>query len=53
MKFSAIRDHSHETDHPFSEKDFTIIARFNNSEDATLGEKILIGKQNPELNIIN
>ena len=53
MKFSAIRDHSLETDHPFSEKDFTIVARFNNSEDAILGEKILIGKQNPELNIVN
>ena len=51
MPFSAIRNHSLDEDHPFSEMDFTILARFSNSEDALLGEKILISKQNPELNI--
>ena len=49
--FSAIRDHSHTYDHPFSMDNFKIIARFSNSTDTFIGESILIHKNNPDLNI--
>ena len=51
--FSAIRNHSHEADHPFTEKDFEIIARFNSQTDALIGEKLLIKHHNPEINPAN
>lgn len=50
--FSAIRDHSHTYDHPFSINDFKIIAKFSNSTDTFIGESILIQKNNPDLNRI-
>ena len=53
MAFSAIRDHSHERDHPFSESDFEIVARFSNQREALLGEKLLIKKDNPDINVAN
>ena len=53
MPFSAVRNHSLEHDHPFSDKDFKIISRFSSSEECMLGEKILIGKFKPALNSIN
>ena len=53
MAFSAIRNHSHEKDHFFTEKDFEIVARFRSHREALLGEKLLIKKENPELNLAN
>ena len=53
MPFSSIRDHSLEMDHPFSETDFKIIARFSSQQETLIGEKILINKIKPELNTIN
>ena len=50
MPFSAIRNHSREQDHPFSENDFSILGRFNNEQDTFLGEKMFINALNPELN---
>ena len=50
MPFSAIRSHSHAQDHPFSEKDFTILGKFRSEGDAFISEKLLISKMNPELN---
>ena len=50
MSFSAVRNHSHSLDHPFSERDFIILARFRNDVDTFIGEKILINKMNPSLN---
>ena len=52
MPFSAIRDHSMEHDHGFSEKDFEIIVRFQSDEDTLIGERILIDKLKPEINLI-
>ena len=51
MAFSAIRNHSHEKDHMFTDKDFTILAKFRSAQDALLGEKLLIKKHNPEINV--
>ena len=39
-------------DHGFSEKDFDIIARFQSDEDTLIGERILIDKLKPEINLI-
>ena len=50
MPFSAVRDHSMEQDHAFSDKDFKIIARLQNAEDTFIAEKLLIQKLRPELN---
>ena len=50
MPFSAVRDHSMERDHAFSDRDFKIIARFQNAEDTFIAEKLLIQKLSPELN---
>ena len=50
MPFSAVRDHSTEHDHPFSDKDFKILARLQNNEDTFIAEKLLIKKLTPELN---
>ena len=49
MPFSAVREHSLEKDHAFSDKDFKIIARFQNDEDTFISEKLLIQKLGPEL----
>ena len=51
--FSAVRNHSRDKDHPFSMDDFEIIARFRSHYDALIGERLLINKLNPELNISN
>ena len=48
--FSAIREHSHTQDHPFNANEFKIIAKFKDSNDAFIGESILIQKHNPDLN---
>lgn len=53
MPFSAIREHSHEQDHPFSEKDFSILCKFSSEQDAFLGEKIFIESLKPGLNSQN
>ena len=53
MSFSTIRNHSHEQDHPFTERDFEIVARFRGPGEALLGEKLLIKRDNPELNLAN
>ena len=53
MPFSSIRNHSHERDHNFSEKDFKIIGRFSSHQEALIAERILISKMKPELNILN
>ena len=53
MPFSAIRDHSHKEDHPFSDRNFEIIARFRSNCDALVGEKLLIKDQSPEINQMN
>ena len=50
LSFSAVRDHSHENDHPYSENDFEIVGRFGSEQDAFIGEKIIIQQINPELN---
>ena len=50
MSFSAVREHSLEADHVFSDRDFKIIARFQNDEETFIGEKLLIQKLRPELN---
>ena len=50
MPFSAVREHSLQYDHPISDKDFKIIARFRNDEDTFIGEKLLIQKLRPEIN---
>ena len=48
--FSAIREHSHTFDHPYTIDNFKIVAKFNNAVDTFIGESILINKHNPELN---
>lgn len=53
MAFSAIRNHSHTEDHLFTDKDFQIMARFRSPKDALVGEKLLIQKHNPEINLAN
>ena len=53
MSFSAIRDHCRDKDHFFSDRDFEILARFNNIFEALTGEKLLIKKIQPQLNIQN
>lgn len=53
MSFSAVRDHSLNNDHPFTQNDFQIIGRFGTHGDALLGEKLLIKKLDPELNLVN
>ena len=50
MPFSAVRDHSLEEDHAFSDKHFKIIARLPNADDTFIAEKLLIQKLRPELN---
>ena len=47
MAFSAVRNHSRENDHLISDKDFRIVARFRNSREALIGEKLLIDKLEP------
>ena len=51
MPFSSVRNHSQESDHPFSDKNFRILARFSSNQEALMGEKILISKEKPALNI--
>ena len=51
--FSAIREHSREFDHQFSNNNFEIIARLRTSSDSFLAEKILINDLKPELNRTN
>ena len=50
MPFSSIRDHSHQEDHIFGERDFKIVCHFNSMQEALLGERILIERDEPELN---
>ena len=52
MPFSAIREHSHENDHLFSENDFKILERLGNTEETLIGEKLLIDKYKPQLNTL-
>ena len=53
MSFSAIRNHSREMDHAFTDNDFQIIAKFRSQTDAFIGEKLLIQKLKPEINLSN
>ena len=48
--FSAIRDHSHHNDHPFSITDFEVLTSYSNSTDFLTTESLLIRKLKPCLN---
>ena len=48
--FSAVRQHSHEQDHPFTDQDFEILTFASNRLDLIISESILIKKMKPELN---
>ena len=50
LPFSAIREHSIENDHNFSESDFEILGKFTDGMEALIGEKYFIDKIKPELN---
>ena len=47
---SSIRDHSHNTDHPFSTTDFQILSFHPNRLDLITAESMHIRRINPELN---
>ena len=47
---SAIRDHSHQHDHPFTHQDFKILTKVQNRLDLSITESLYIHKSNPELN---
>ena len=48
--FSAVRQHSHDHDHPFTNRDFEILTFASNRLDLVISESILIRKMKPELN---
>jgi len=48
--FSAIREHSHNHSHPFSNTDFNILATHSSRQDLIISESLLIRKMKPELN---
>jgi len=48
--FSAIREHSLEHSHPFSNKDFNILSSHSSRQDLITSESLLIKKMKPELN---
>ena len=48
--FSAIRQHSHTEDHPFTHKDFKILSTTSNRLDLLISESLHIQKMKPELN---
>ena len=48
--FSAVRQHSHERDHPFTDQDFKILTFASNRLDLIISESILIRRMKPELN---
>ena len=48
--FSAIREHSHHHDHPFSTSDFNILTSLPNRLDLIIAESLLIHTMKPELN---
>ena len=47
---SAIRDHSHHFDHPFSSADFQILTTCHSRFDLVTSESLLINKLQPDLN---
>ena len=48
--FSAIREHSHEYDHPFSSSDFQVLATCHSRSDLITTESLFINKLQPTLN---
>ena len=48
--FSAVRQHSHTHDHPFTDQDFEILTFASTRLDLIISESILIRKMKPELN---
>lgn len=48
--FLAIREHSHNHSHPFSNTDFNILATHSSRQDLIISESLLIRKMKPELN---
>ena len=47
---SAVREHSHDNDHPYTYQDFRILTSTSNRLDLVISESILISKMKPELN---
>ena len=47
---SAIRDHSHARDHPFTDQDFRVLSFASNRLDLVISESLLIRSMKPELN---
>ena len=48
--FSAVRQHSHDQDHTFTNQDFEILAFASNRLDLVISESLLIKKMKPGLN---
>ena len=48
--FSAVRDHSHQHDHPFTSKDFEVLSSHSNRLDLIISESLFINKLQPDLN---
>ena len=48
--FSAIREHSLESDHPYTNQDFTVLSQTSNRLDLLISESLYIHDKKPELN---
>jgi len=48
--FSAVRQHSHSQDHPFTHNDFKILSTTSNKLDLLISESLYIHKMKPDLN---